>query len=59
VDAVALLEEAVPVDTEVKRLAGRIVWLREADHEWVGPAEEALALLSAAQPYEPFWAAFL
>jgi hypothetical protein len=33
--------------------------LREADHDWVGPAEEALALLSAAQPYEPFWAAFL
>jgi hypothetical protein len=58
VDAVGELERCAPEEIEVKRLAGRIVWLREAGDEWVGPAEEALARLRALAPDAGFWAAF-
>lgn len=56
-DSVGELEHRMPPDVEVKRLAGRIVWLRNADGEWLGPAEEALALLCevAAPAQWPAW----
>lgn len=57
-DPVARLEETAPLEVEVKRLAGRIVWLRDDDDEWIGPAEVALALLADADPHGGFWDAF-
>jgi hypothetical protein len=57
VDSYGRLSDCVPAAVEVKRLAGRMVWLREEEHEWIGPAEEALALLDAADPDGSFWAA--
>jgi hypothetical protein len=58
VDPVQALAERVPVEVEVKCLAGRVVWLREAGREWLGPAEEALARLRGAEPAAGFWSAF-
>jgi hypothetical protein len=58
VDAVAELERSAPDQIEVKRLAGQVVWLREGTEEWIGPADEALALLRNQEPDAAFWAAF-
>jgi hypothetical protein len=58
VDAVGAVVREAPKHVEVKQLAGRIVWLREAEREWVGPAEEALARLRTLEPSAGFWAAF-
>lgn len=49
-DSVRELEHSVPPGVEVKRLAGRIVWLRHAEGDWLGPAEEALVLLRELAP---------
>ena len=57
-DAVGELELRVPEHVEMKRLAGRVVWLRHGAEEWVGPAEEALALLRDREPETAFWSAF-
>ena len=57
-DAVGELQRCAPDQIEVKRLAGQIVWLREDAEEWVGPADDALALLRAQAPETAFWAAF-
>jgi len=58
-DVVAKLHESVPTGIEVKRLAGRMVWLREADREWLGPAEEALERLRALEASGSFWSLFV
>jgi hypothetical protein len=58
VDPVQALAERVPVEVEVKRLAGRIVWLRGDEREWLGPAEEALARLRELELPTAFWTAF-
>jgi hypothetical protein len=58
VDSVARLEQTAPPEIEVKRLAGRIVWLRDDEREWVGPAEVALALVGELEAEREFWAAF-
>jgi len=58
VDSYGRLVDSIPEQIEVKRLAGTMVWLRDADHEWTGPAEEALALLGDAEPVSDFWAVF-
>jgi hypothetical protein len=59
VDAVRAIVLEAPAGIEVKHLAGQIVWLREAEQEWVGPAEDALARLRGRDAAAPFWAAFL
>lgn len=58
-DPVGRLLDSTPPEVEVKRLAGRVVWLREDDREWIGPAEEALARLDDADAPGGFWAAFV
>jgi hypothetical protein len=58
VDAVRAIVLETPAEIEVKHLAGQIVWLRQAEQEWVGPAEEALARLRDLEPQASFWTAF-
>jgi hypothetical protein len=58
VDAVGTLAREAPEHVQVKLLAGQIVWLREDEQEWVGPAEEALARLRTLEPAAAFWSAF-
>ena len=57
-DSYVKLVDSVPDEIEIKRLVGTMVWLRDAQHEWTGPAEQALALLGAAEPDTEFWTAF-
>ena len=54
-DSYVRLADSLPAEIEIKRLAGTMVWLRDADHEWTGPAEQALALLVGAEPDTAFW----
>ena len=57
-DLVATLRREIPEGVELSCLCGQIVWLRDATHEWTGPADHALALLRARDPARGFWAAF-
>jgi hypothetical protein len=57
VDSYVRLVDSVPTEIEIKRLVGTMVWLRDGEHEWTGPAEQALALLGAAAPDTEFWTA--
>lgn len=54
-DSFGKLVDSLPAEIEIKRLAGTIVWLFDAEHEWTGAAQEALALLVAAAPDAAVW----
>lgn len=56
-DSVRELEQRIAAEIDVRRLAGRIVWLRSGEREWVGPAEEALAIVRELSP-AALWPAF-
>jgi hypothetical protein len=53
-----MLRRELPERIELRQLCGQIVWLREGENEWTGPAEQALELVRRVDPALGFWSTF-